>query len=325
MRAAPQEPGRQHSAVNDSRRPDPRDGVRIERHHHGGGGGSALNKHRGHGSNQAGSRATSARPHAKILNPAASDQCGQGDLMANMPIFYQQERSFIAYASKHLTKSDMLVYDVLCANSYGRYGINYVVNIGYKAMAEQAVIERSTAIKSCAHLEEHGWIKRAGFSSAKCVRWVLVHQSPKGIAAAQELAIKLAREQGKGVTAPTPPTDEGVTAPTPPKSPDQHHQSLPADTLLRTPRRELQDSPVTTPPKEAGPEPAPEPEPSLYDLGAGQKIALEFEHDRRGMSLEELLQEKAAGWKDGEPVNGTTPTAAYLCQLERVHEGEGDT
>ena len=240
--------------------------------------------------------------------------------MAGTPIFYQQERSFILFASKHLTKSDILVYDVLCANSYGSFGTNYIVSMGYKAIKDQAGISRSTAIASCKHLEKKGVIKRKGFNSAKCVQWILVRQSPAGIKAAQEAAIKAAQEEIGGVREPGHPTDEEVRDPGPAKSAGPDQQSPAAATLLRT-REEKQDPSVSPTPEATEPEPGPEA--SEYDLNARQAAIIAFNRANGGLSMRELAEWTAQGWKDGEPVNDTTPTAAYLRQLERLHDGDG--
>ena len=207
--------------------------------------------------------------------------------MADIPPFIQVERSFIRYAQKHLTKSDMLVYIAICRFSFDRYGKNYIVHPGYDAIAKEAGIDRRTVLRSCKKLIDHGWLRKVGFNSAKCVMWELVKQSPAGIREARAAAMEAALQDGGGGS--TTPTETGVAAPPLSKSLSDHPQSRSPATLLRTPSEEQEETPVST--SQGG---KPNPDAQLHDLSQSQRTILQVKRENGGVPLTDLILSAAA-------------------------------
>ena len=123
--------------------------------------------------------------------------------MAATLSFFQIERSFIHFSKKHLTFSDTRVYMAFCRFSFDRYGKNFIVSVGYDALAKEAAVDPRSTKRSCKKMQKLGLLEKVGHSKAGCVMWKLVWQSPDGAEAVRAATMEAALKEGGGGS-PTP-------------------------------------------------------------------------------------------------------------------------
>lgn len=211
--------------------------------------------------------------------------------MAKTLSFFQIERSFIHFSKKHLTFSDTRVYMAFCRFSFDRYGKNFIVSVGYDALAKEAAVDPRSTKRSCKKMQKLGLLEKVGHSKAGCVMWKLVWQSPDGAEAIRAATMEAALKEGGGGS-PTP-AKPAVAEHPPSKSHLSHPQSRTSATLPRTLEEEEEEH-LTSTSQGGKPDPDPKPDVRVHDLSKSQRTILQVREMYGGKSLADVICERAA-------------------------------
>ena len=212
--------------------------------------------------------------------------------MAATLSFFQIERSFIHFSKKHLTFSDTRVYMAFCRFSFDRYGKNFIVSVGYDALAKEAAVDPRSTKRSCKKMQKLGLLEKVGHSKAGCVMWKLVWQSPDGAEAVRAATMEAALKEGGGGS-PTP-AKPAVAEHPPSKSHLSHPQSRTSATLPRTLEEEEEEEHLTSTSQGGKPDPDPKPDVRVHDLSKSQRTILQVREMYGGKSLADVILERAA-------------------------------
>ena len=212
--------------------------------------------------------------------------------MAATLSFFQIERSFIHFSKKHLTFSDTRVYMAFCRFSFDRYGKNFIVSVGYDALANEAAVDPRSTKRSCKKMQKLGLLEKVGHSKAGCVMWKLVWQSPDGAEAVRAATMEAALKEGGGGS-PTP-AKPAVAEHPPSKSHLSHPQSRTSATLLRTLEEEEEEHLTST--SQGGkpdPDPKPDADESLRNLEPKNRTILSYKQKVGVKSIRDLIEGSA--------------------------------